>query len=236
MSFSLNPSLPFVGGIDTITQATLNYWRACISQAVDGAGGGEYTPTAPIEITGSGMRVGILTLVDSLNYEIKLATGVSETRVVPGFATPSVGVGAAGAWQLESEGGWLDTSSSAVGPMLDHGLRVPNGATLNGVTVHILGGGGHGSLPASMPTIDVRKRPIAGTASSSLGSATDTSATVILYEGYHTISVSGLSEVVDNTSYVYFIVYRAEHGANAQIGSRYYGATNTWTRVAMGRD
>lgn len=58
MSFVATPSLAFITG-HQLTPETANYWRVAISQAIDGSGGGTYTPTVPIIIGGAqGLRIG----------------------------------------------------------------------------------------------------------------------------------------------------------------------------------
>lgn len=53
MTFPLTPALAFTARISTITAQTLNAWRTAISQAIDGTGGGDYTPIAKLRIGGT---------------------------------------------------------------------------------------------------------------------------------------------------------------------------------------
>lgn len=56
MTFALTPAIPFVdltGAGSTITAAAANFWRTKFPDAIDGAGGGTYGPTAAINLTGA---------------------------------------------------------------------------------------------------------------------------------------------------------------------------------------
>lgn len=45
----------FVNDVSVIPAAALNLWRLEMPMAIDGAGGGSYAPTAPINIQGAGL-------------------------------------------------------------------------------------------------------------------------------------------------------------------------------------
>lgn len=57
MSFS-NPYAAKTDDVSTIAAAETNAAGAAIAQAVDGAAGGTYTPSAKVEVNGSGLEVG----------------------------------------------------------------------------------------------------------------------------------------------------------------------------------
>lgn len=57
MSFALYGSA-FVAGVTKVGADFLNNIRTAVSRAVDGTGGGAYTPSATIDIDGAGMNIG----------------------------------------------------------------------------------------------------------------------------------------------------------------------------------
>lgn len=65
MTFALTPAVPYTNGTGVVEDSDLNYWRAAIAQAMDGAGGtglgAPYTPLQVIAVRGSGMDVDPLT-------------------------------------------------------------------------------------------------------------------------------------------------------------------------------
>lgn len=98
-------------------------------------------------------------------------------------------------------------------------LSFPNGATLTAFSVY------HnrtntGTLPATRLQVGVKKVAIAsGTASDVVALTEDPEAVLASYEAHHAITISGLSEVIDNTAYKYYLNILGETDPN--------GATTT---------
>lgn len=108
-------------------------------------------------------------------------------------------------------------------------LDVPHGATINSVSVKVIGAGGHGALPATMPCVKFRKWNIS-TASGTVSSGTnDGSASVGAFEAAHTITRSGIAEVVNNSTTRYGVQFESEGGANAVAGLLVVGVTVNFT-------
>lgn len=136
-----------------------------------------------------------------------------------GFATTGDWTYAAGAW-----------TNAVVGTVLMIPLAIPNGVTVTAVSVLIDPAGGHGALPAVMPSLAFRRRAIATGGATVIGTATDASANVAAYEPAHALTLSGLSEVIDTSIRDYHLFLTAESGANSAVGTVWYGGVSvTWT-------
>jgi len=101
-------------------------------------------------------------------------------------------------------------------------LDLPQGSTLTGVTMSVIGAAGHaafpGGKPAVMPTFQIRKMAAALTSSAIGALQTDPSSTAGTFEAVHSFSLTGLTEVVDNSSFVYYVECKSESGAGAIAG------------------
>lgn len=98
--------------------------------------------------------------------------------------------------------------------------NIPDGATITGASVIFMGavpsvGPNFAALPAGMPSFKLYKTsPSAGTASS-LGTATDATAVLATFNAAHTVSLTGLNEVVTHSdNYRYVIEVTGAFGAN----------------------
>lgn len=107
-------------------------------------------------------------------------------------------------------------------------LDIPEGVTLNSVSVTIYGGT-HSNLPALPPSFSVRKFQISTQTDTLISGSggTDTSASVGAYDTQHQITYSGMNAVVDRTQYIYLIEFAAENSTNSNNSSTYVGAS--WT-------
>lgn len=104
-------------------------------------------------------------------------------------------------------------------PALFHVPQLPSGAILS-ITALVAAWTGtpHGALPAVMPTLTLQGYDIAGIAGT-LYSQTDPSASVVAYEGVHSIVVATLGvELMSGKTYLVNIT--GESGANSQVGLR----------------
>jgi hypothetical protein len=120
--------------------------------------------------------------------------------------------------------------SMATGDTVEQVLDLPDGAVLTQVVGYIKPGG-HSALPATMPTLQVAKLDITTGVGVGVvgGPVTDSSANTTAYDPAHGITVSGMSEVIDNTHYLYLVTLLNESGANSAGGGEYVGTT--WTAV-----
>lgn len=120
------------------------------------------------------------------------------------------------------------TVNVTTGAVVKTPLEAPNGATLTAVMLRVIGGG-NTNLPANMPLFRVRKLDITTNSTSTVGTATDSSADVSAYNAQHNILLSGLSETIDNTVYRYIIEFVSESGANATTGFTVISAEASYT-------
>lgn len=99
-------------------------------------------------------------------------------------------------------------------------LALPNGSTLTAFSVY------HnrtntGVLPATRLQVGIKKLEIStGTASDVVALTEDPEAVIAAYEAHHAITISGLSEVIDNTAYKYYLNFVGEtdpNGANTTV-------------------
>ncbi|WP_437591483.1 hypothetical protein [Sorangium sp. So ce1000] len=115
------------------------------------------------------------------------------------------------------------TSASAVSWELD----VPHGATLTSVTIRVQPNT-HGSLPATMPQIRVLRTSSNEITGQIVGSVTaDSSGSVGAYNAAHSITISGLSEVIDRSQYNYYVKLEGEASTNSMTGLQ--AGTPKWT-------
>jgi hypothetical protein len=112
-------------------------------------------------------------------------------------------------------------------------LHLPHGATLTAVRLVIQGGGAHIALPTPMPLIKVRSVTNGGTAASVVSPSADSSADVTAFELLHTIEVTGLSVVIDNTSKRYTLFFVAEGATDGTAGAKIFHPTYDFTMTNL---
>ena len=109
--------------------------------------------------------------------------------------------------------------AATVGNLLQF-LRLPHGSTLTRIDVRlpVQASRSPDALPATKPAITLYKiNQVTGVGTGVVsGPVSDTSATNTDYKTAHDLSITGLSEVIDNTTYSYYIAVTGEAGANAQ--------------------
>lgn len=179
---------------EVLTSAQANTIDSQLPSAIDGTGGGTYTPGFGIVIGGAG-------LISVGTYEIHLAAiGNTNSRFT------------AQVW-------WLQTSVADQGSLY---LQIPRFAGLKLNEVHITLDGGnsdHAGLPQNMPTILVQRwQQGAGQADvniTNVGSEqTDTSGSVSAYENLHLISSQSLNHSYSADS-TYVLRIKGESGTNS---------------------
>ena len=212
MTLPLIPATPAVNDISTIPQDVVNGWRAAIAKAVDGVGGGAYTPSTVIDIAGAGLKISGSGAAARVQY-----ASSSEVRTQRSFLLNN------------------DTGSVKVGSIVlaatEQGMQylvMPDGCTLASVTTY------HnrddtGLMPATRVQLLVWKLNITTGTATQLGvTTTDPTANLVAYQAHHGFSISTIGEVIDNEQYVYYAIVNGEAGANA-TNTTWYGCTVTTT-------
>lgn len=208
-------SLVTLGGTNTVSGASTFSAAATFNAAVDLNGA---TTADDFEMTGAN-KVKVASRSKSVMLDVRgfIESNFVEQASIVGYAQD--GVGTAGAVKIP--------------------IRVPHGVTLTAVAVYLDAAGGHGALPATMPSVSVRRcdPTQAGVDVSTLGTSTDGSANVAAYEVPHAVTVSGLTEVVDRTLYGYAVRVTGETGANSAVGLLLHGFLKiTYTITAYDED
>ena len=175
---------------EILTSAQANSFGTQMPYALDGNGGGSYSPSAPIIVGGSGLQIAKLRW--------------------PAVALPAFDNAGAGVWDLDFMGAWrYSTATASTSDTLSLPLpAVWIAGTLSAVRIWVCAS--HGStnspeaLPTTKPKLGVYKHtlPTSGPTPvlTQLGStATDSSATITDYKTPHYIEVSGLSESIGLT-------------------------------------
>lgn len=124
--------------------------------------------------------------------------------------------------------------NTAAGTVVKIPVEVPDGATLTALTLQVIGGG-NADLPAVIPLFRLRTLTIASNSTATSSAATDSSANVGIYNAQHAITLSGLSEVINNETKRYVIEFVSESGANATTGFVVISASATITTAAPDR-
>jgi hypothetical protein len=125
---------------------------------------------------------------------------------------------------------WVATSNGEMGVLVNTIATLPvefyppHGQTLNSVTISWQGTGGHAGLPATRPSVEVKRTNLTtGSVDTLGGPVNDPSASVVDYESIHDIAVTGINDVVDRSAYRYHVTVTSEGGANALAGAVYRG-------------
>jgi hypothetical protein len=226
MTFSRVKTLGWSVG-EKLASADMNQLDEDHANAIDGKDGGDYTPTSPINITGS-HGLGNVTVSgdmtwDASNYP-KLSTR-SVTVWVPhscGYVSNVDGNGDP-YWTLTTGGGnnnfmpvLLQTSVSSNGAVW-FPIRPPVGSIVTGFAVGLIGnypGGGdptHAGIPQNAPTIWLARHN--GSTTIITGKNED-AASAAAYDGQHTISLTGITETI-SSSYQYYLRITGESGTNS---------------------
>jgi hypothetical protein len=229
---------------DPITAAQINALDLDHSRAIDGTGGGSYTPSANVTIAGasSGLIVsaaGGITCSGTAGFACSSSGGAtfSGSGTATVSATGGLVVSGAGGLTLSTAGanvvlaarsviraqplaahgssGWTYTpgtmawSTTADNALLVLPLFLPHGAVLNSVTVRI---SATFAMPATMPTIAVRRQDVSSATITTIGSATDPSASGAVYLADHDINATSLAHTVDRDTYYYSVLITASEG------------------------
>lgn len=122
-----------------------------------------------------------------------------------------------------------DTTSAAIA-WVD--LDLPHNSTLTALSVSVSAGSGHGGLPAVMPAIRAYQMTDSDSVAITV-STSDTSASVGAFQSTHSISVSGLSVLIDRSTSRYALRFTSESGLNAADDLLLFSCTATVTMTQM---
>jgi hypothetical protein len=126
---------------------------------------------------------------------------------------------AAGLWLLGLN--QAVANSNIISNKVFYQFGMPNGSTLTSVRVRVIPQVlGRPGLPATMPTFKVYKADFNGT-TTLLATQIDPSASVAAYETPHTVTMTIPDEVVDNSSFTYWLDLENESGVNSAINTIY---------------
>lgn len=93
-------------------------------------------------------------------------------------------------------------------------LMFPHGSTLTSISARIAPFS-HASLPVTVPYIRINRVNVDTGASSLVGAAPDASTDGASYSAAHLLTLSGLNEVVDRSTYYYYASITGEGGSGA---------------------
>lgn len=190
------------------------------------ADGDENLSSATTNVSLEQLADGIKYLDDTL---VAATTSRSITRVQTSMFTASD----ASVWHIDQYGD-ADQLTNDIVESTTCPLPLPHGVVLTAVSVRVMGATGHAGLPGTMPTIHVIRHVMP--AHTSLGTASDTSASVGAYEDVHSITVSGLNVTIDRTLYRYSVRLHGETGANFVLGLKAFAAICTYTITSYDSD
>lgn len=221
MSIS-NPLSAKVANLDTISATEANAIGVALTRAVDGVGGGTYTPASTISISD-------LTISGSAKVKF---TSRTIARASQGACVSATG---ANGWTFDP-GTDLWTSATTSACLLRVPVEIPNAATITLIQVWYDGFGGHaafpGGAPAQKPRVYLKSYEINTQSLTTHGTYADASATAGAYEAPHVISSGAISITVDKGNRRYWLVVESESGANAIAGAQFLGAYVAFTSAA----
>lgn len=221
MTFPEHPQDAFVDGnpvTGKLTAAILNVWRRWQTFAIDIENGGVYVPgPQTIQIGGSGITLSGSTQRLGLSSRL-----ITRLQSLAGNTTSAN-------WAIDSITSTADWENTGAGGQLTLELdNLPDGATLDSVTVVFEGASGHANDPVTdggqlvMPNYELFAVDQDGVATS-LDTVTDTVIAQASYEASHEITMSSIGHTIDLTTYRYVIVLVGETGSDFQSGSHLTG-------------
>lgn len=206
----------FADNSSTVTAEFLNtYIRTELPKAIDGVGGGVYTPTAPIDIDGAnGIRV-----LASHNYRLG-------SRAVIRQQTLDGGPDVEANWVRVGSGYGIWSNLVAL-KILSIPLDLPHGQVLDSLHIRFTGGAGHpdpvdAGAGLTWPTARIYRIDSsgAGNAVSALFTCDGFPAKAD-YESYQTYEggvLAALAHTIDRINFRYVLIFTSEGGANFQAG------------------
>lgn len=226
-----------------------------ITRAVDGQDGGAFTPTAPITIGGSGVTLtstdnilsGTLTVDGDIQLDAVLEVGDGLGSVTFEGTTGRPLLGSRQLVRVQStlpsynpsewatNGGVSCIASVTTVATMTHLLDLPHGSQLNEVNITVQGVMSGATMPTSMPTLKIWKRPYNNPAATSqIGvTVTDTSPDRTAFEAVHALDLDGLTETIDRTLNMYYVQVTSPNGGNTAAGFTVQMPCATFTVTQM---
>lgn len=150
----------------------------------------------------------------------------TETRIVPIN------------WQLDSGFAftgerWVDAGTLGV---MSAVIQIPNGQVLTGISLWI-DPAPHAFLPATPPQFEFQSVSVASSAvATTIATKADTSS-LIPYQTYHELAMTGLSTTAAAAGAAYRILFTGEGGLNSETNLQVYGWMKlVYTRTSIGED
>lgn len=194
-----NPD-PKAGGwpvYGVLQSSEVNLIRVGINQSIDGVGGGTYSPSAKIIISGTnGLSIEGTGSGARLRYSPRTIS-----RVMPDSAFR-----VSTNWAFDFDPAFYYWSTSTGATVINCDLQgIPNGSTLDSITVRYQGVTG-GTVPATAPYIRAYKIEIAtGTSTAIFAQVDDPTVAVsnAAYTAIHDIPKTSIAEVINRREYRY---------------------------------
>lgn len=193
-------------------------------KAVDGDGGGTWTPSAPIILNGADalQLTGNLQLGGKVNYTSRTITRSQPYSMVKNDTLSPAG------WVFTITGAglsWFHNSNVAFNSSIHWLQRLVHNSTIASVKVYVQGATHPGSLPTARNTFELIKYNAGVFAAATvIGTLADNSAKAT-YESFHelVIPITTPPHTIDLSSN-YGIRITPESGANSLAGLTYFGA------------
>jgi len=118
--------------------------------------------------------------------------------------------------------GWIQGAGPGAGDHFQVGLQgISRRAVVTAVVMHCKAAGGHAGLPTTMPEISFGQENVTTGVITNIGSQVDTSATTGVYQSYHAVAITPLTQSL-YTSNPYVVSVKGESGTNAVAGFEVY--------------
>jgi len=155
------------------------------------------------------------------------------SRVCPFLPSTDDSSGPTINWDKQNQNlGYIE--AAVVGARCYWPLKLPDGATLTAIATLIHPVGGHGALPAVMPSFKVVSiHGSLGTAADEVSLVTDSSANTTAYQLLHAITSGSLSVVINNAAKRYLVYLETEFSTNSIIGTKVYQPYYTFTMTNL---
>lgn len=231
MSFSKVWPSGLVDGLSSLDAAQLMSLDTDHANSIDGLNGGAYAPVVEIDIGQKGLGRTLPATASAYGWDIfandTALDGTVAARTMWRARSCAHGAAFAAAWTI------------VIASLIRHVLKgaattdlvtipindlLEQGQTLVELDVVIAIATGHSALPQFLPAFSVLRYALNGT-NSSIGSFTMAPGSVAVYENggaLQTVTITGMTEVVDKTQYVYALGIADENGTNSQSGNRFF--------------
>jgi hypothetical protein len=180
-------------------------------KAVDGNGGGTWTPSAPIILNGSALQLG-----DQLFYTSRSVSRKQSYQAQTLSAN----------WTLGPTYTWRNDGAMPGGEIMFWLDRLANEAELTSLTMRWQGAAGHVGQPGTMPRLRLMQYDQDNT-ETVLGSVNDTWTSIAAYQTAHDVTLSLVGVTLDLVQYRYMAEITGELGANYVAGAQVFSLTAT---------